>query len=175
MNTFSDLVRDYHVCRHFAKRPIDAESVELLLRSALSATVFKGGRDVHLVVVDEAHLIEKIADANAECSMFLAGAPLVVAILCSDLDNDLWVEDCSSVASVLAYQAEELGLGSCCARIKGLWLSDGTSSETVIRGVLGIPDEYKVLCVVGLGYEADACEGQADEDLLWENVHINTF
>lgn len=175
MNTFSDLVQGYHACRHFAKRSIDAESVELLLRSALSATAFKDGRFVHLVVVDEACLIEKIADANDECAALLSGVPLVVAILCNGLDNDHWVEDCSSVVSVLVYQAEELGLGSCCARIKGAWLSDGTSSETVIRGILEIPDEYKVLCVVGLGYEADALNTQDDEDLLWENVHINTF
>ena len=76
-------------------------------------------------------------------------------------------------------QAEALGLGSCWAQIRGRGLSDGTAAADVVRGVLGLPPELGVLCVVGFGRKAggddDGGAPHGADGLKWENVHINGF
>ena len=54
-------------------------------------------------------------------------------------------------------------------------LSDGTSADEVIRGILGIPEELSVLCVIGVGHKKAERKLQDEEALRWENVHVNVF
>lgn len=72
-------------------------------------------------------------------------------------------------------QAEDLGLGSCWAQMRGRSLSDGTSADDVIHGILEIPAEMKVLCVIGFGQKGNACSLRDEDTLKWENVHINKY
>jgi nitroreductase len=96
-------------------------------------------------------------------------------ILGDPLQNDCWVEDASIAAISMQYQAEDLGLGSCWIQMRGRGLSDGTSADTVIRGVLDIPENMHVLCVVAFGHKADERKPQNEDKLKWENVHLGKF
>jgi nitroreductase len=100
---------------------------------------------------------------------------MAIVVLGDPVQNDCWVEDGSIAAISMQYQAAELGLGSCWVQMRGRGLSDGTSADTVIRGVLGIPDNYSVLCIVAFGHPADERKPQNEDRLKWENVHLNQF
>ena len=106
---------------------------------------------------------------------FLKGAKLVVAVLGDPLQNDCWVEDGSIAAISMQYQAEDLGLGSCWAQMRGRGLADGTSADTVIRGILDIPENLSCLCLLGFGHKADERKPQNEDRLKWENVHVGKF
>lgn len=75
----------------------------------------------------------------------------------------------------MQYQAEELGLGTCWVQMRGRGLSDGTSADEIIRGILDMPDNLSILCVLAVGYKADERKPQTEDKLKWENVHINKF
>jgi len=75
----------------------------------------------------------------------------------------------------MQYQAEELGLGSCWVQMRGRGLSDGTTADTVIRGILDIPENFSVLGVIAVGHKADERKPQNEDKLKWENVHIGKF
>ena len=47
------------------------------------------------------------------------------------------------------------------------------SADDVIHGILGVPDELKVLCVIGFGHKGESKDGHDDDSLKWENVHVN--
>jgi nitroreductase len=85
------------------------------------------------------------------------------------------VEDGSIAAYAMQLQAEELGLGSCWAQMRGRGLSDGTSADTVLRGVLGYPEDMSCLCVIGFGHWTDQRKPQDEDKLKWEQVHLNSF
>ena len=161
--------------RKFTEEEIDAEDVKLILRAGLMSPTSKGQRAWQFVVVDDKTDIEKLADAKELGSQFLKGAPLCVVVLGDPMQNDCWVEDGSIAAISMQYQAEDLGLGSCWVQMRGRGLSDGISADTVIRGVLDIPENYSVLCVLGIGHKADERKPQNEDKLKWENVHINKF
>ena len=175
MTTFKDLAQMRRSHRKFTEQELDAEDVKLILRAALMSPTSKGVRAWQFVVVDDKQDLEKLADAKDLGSQFLKNAPLAIVVLGDPLQNDCWVEDGSIAAISMQYQAEDLGLGSCWIQMRGRGLTDGTSADTVIRGILDIPENLNVLCVVAFGHKADERKPQNEDKLKWENVHIDKF
>lgn len=171
-NTLAQLRRSH---RKFTEEEISAEDVRLILRAALMSPTSKGRRDWQFVVVDDKIDIEKIADAKSNGSLFVKDAPLVVVVLGDSLANDCWIEDASIAAISMQYQAEDLGLGSCWVQMRGRGLSDGTSADVVIRGILDIPENLSCLCVLAFGHKADDRKPQNEDRLKWENVHVGRY
>ena len=150
MTDFKTLAQMRRSHRKFTEQEIDGDDVKLILRAALMSPTSKGQRAWQFVVVDN-------------------------VVLGDPMQNDCWVEDGSIAAISMQYQAEELGLGSCWVQMRGRGLSDGTSADTVIRGILDIPENYNVLCVIAFGHKADERQPQNEDKLKWENVHIDKF
>ena len=175
MKDFKELAQLRRSHRKFTSEEIDGYDVKLILRAGLMSPTSKGQRAWQFVVVDDPMDIEKLSDAKEMGSQFLKGAPLCVVVLGDPIQNDCWVEDGSIAAISMQYQAEDLGLGSCWVQMRGRGLSDGTSADTVIRGILDIPENFNVLCVLGFGHKADERKPQNEDKLKWENVHIGKF
>jgi len=175
MTTFKDLVQMRRSHRKFTDEEIAADDVQLILRAALMSPTSKGQRAWQFIVVDNKTDIEKLADAKDLGSQFLKGAPLAIVVLGDPMQNDCWVEDGAIAAISMQYQAEDLGLGSCWIQMRGRGLSDGTSADTVIRGILDIPDNLNVLCVLAIGHKADERKPQNEDKLKWENVHVDKY
>jgi nitroreductase len=175
MTEFKDLVKLRRSHRKFTEEEFSPEAVQLIMRAALMSPTSKSQRAWQFVVVDDKTDIEKLADAKNLGSQFMKGAPLAVVVLGDPMRNDCWVEDGSIAAISMQYQAEELGLGSCWVQMRGRGLDDGTPADEVIRGILDIPANYSVLCVVAFGHKADERKPQNEDSLKWENVHIGKF
>ena len=175
MTEFKELVRLRRSHRKFTAQEIDADDVRLILRAALMSPTSKGQRGWQFVVVENKNDIEKLADAKELGSQFLKDAPLAIVVLGNPAENDCWVEDGSIAAISMQYQAEDLGLGTCWIQMRGRVLSDGTTADMVIRGVLNIPENLNVLCVLAVGYKADERKPQNEDKLKWENVHVDKY
>ena len=59
--------------------------------------------------------------------------------------------------------------------MRGRGLTDGTSADTVIQGVLGIPENLSCLCILAVGHKADERKPQNEDKLKWENVHVDKY
>ena len=175
MGNFKELVQMRRSHRKFTDEAVDGEAVMLILRAGLMSPTSKGQRAWQFVVVENPADIEKLADAKNLGSQFLKGAPLAIVVLGDPLQNDCWVEDGSIAAISMQYQAEDLGLGTCWIQMRGRGLDDGTTADTVIRGVLDIPENFYVLCVLAVGHKADERKPQNEDKLKWENVHLDKF
>ena len=105
----------------------------------------------------------------------MKGAAVAIVVTGDPLQNDCWVEDGAIAAISMQYQAEDVDLGTCWIQMRGRGLSDGTAADDVIRGVLGLPDNYNVLCIIAVGQKADERKPQNEDKLKWENVHIDKF
>lgn len=175
MTDFKDLVRIRRSHRKFTEEEINPDHVQTILRAALMSPTSKSQRSWQFVVVENKNDIEKLADAKDLGSQFMKGAPLAIAVLGDPQTNDCWIEDCSIAAVSMQYQAEELGLGSCWAQMRGRGLTDGTPADEVIRGILDIPANYRTLCIIAFGHKADERKPQNEDNLKWENVHVDKF
>ena len=175
MTSFKDLVQKHRSYRDFTDEEIDSEYVRLILRAALMSPTSKCRRSWQFIVVDDKRIIEKLSDAKDMGAKFLDNSSLAVVVLGDPQQNDCWIEDGAIASIAMQLQAEELGLGSCWAQMRGRGLSDGTSADMVIRGILDIPENYNVLCVLGFGHKKENRALQDEEALKWENIHINKF
>ena len=175
MTNFKDLAQLRRSHRKFTDEEIDAEDVRLIMRAGLMAPTSKGQRAWQFVVVEDKMDLEKLSDAKDLGGQLIKDAALAIVVLGDPMQNDCWVEDGSIAAISMQYQAEELGLGSCWVQMRGRGLSDGTSADTVIRGILDIPENFSVLCVIAVGHKADERKPQNEDKLKWENVHVGKF
>lgn len=169
---FKQLVSCRRSHRRFTNDEVKPEDLQLILRAALMAPTSKGCRKWHFVVVDDKMTLEKLADAKDVGGVFLKDAPLAIVVCGNPDEDDCWIEDASIAAVTMQYQVADLGLGSCWVQMRGRGLSDGTSADDVLHGILGIPECEKVLCVLAVGYHSDVRKPQNEDALKWENVTI---
>lgn len=169
---FKDLVQARRSHRKFIEQEVASENLHLILRAALMSPTSKGQRAWQFVVVDDRGAIEKMADAKSMGSQFLKSAPLAIVVLGNPDENECWIEDGSIAAISMQYQAQDLGLGSCWIEMRGRGLSDGTSADDVIRGILGYPESQHVICVLAIGHYDDERKPQNEDHLKWENVSV---
>jgi nitroreductase len=172
---FKDLVQQRRSHRKFTAEEIDGEDVKMILRAGLMSPTSKGQRAWQFVVVDNKADLEKLSDAKDLGGAFIKDAAMAIVVLGDPMQNDCWVEDGSIAAITMQYQAEELGIGSCWVQMRGRGLSDGTTADMVIQGVLGIPEDLSCLCVLALGRKADERKLQNEDKLKLENVHVDKF
>ena len=172
---FKDLVQQRRSHRKFTGEGVSAEDVKIILRAGLMAPTSKGQRAWQFVVVDDKQDLEKLSDAKDMGGQLIKGAALAIVVLGDPMQNDCWVEDGSIAAISMQYQIEDLGLGSCWVQMRGRGLSDGTTADTVIQGVLNIPENLSCLCVLAVGHKADERKPQNEEKLKWENVHVEKY
>lgn len=172
---FKDLVQQRRSHRKFTAEEIDGEDVKMILRAGLMLPTSKGQRAWQFVVVDNKADLEKLSDAKDLGGAFIKDAAMAIVVLGDPMQNDCWVEDGSIAAITMQYQAEELGIGSCWVQMRGRGLSDGTTADMVIQGILGIPENLSCLCVLALGRKADERKPQNEDKLKWENVHVDKY
>ena len=172
---FKNLVQQRRSHRKFTTEEIDSEDVKMILRAGLMSPTSKGQRAWQFVVVDDKTDLEKLADSKDLGGAFIKDAAMAIIVLGDPMQNDCWVEDGSIAAISMQYQAEELGIGSCWVQMRGRGLSDGTTADTVIQGVLGIPENLSCLCILALGHKADERKPQNEDKLKWENVHVDKY
>ena len=175
MTDFKDLAQLRRSHRKFTDEEINPDDVQAILRAALMSPTSKSQRAWQFVVVEDKTDIEKLADAKDLGSQFMKGAPLAIVVLGDPMKNDCWIEDGSIAAVSMQYQAEELGLGSCWVQMRGRGLTDGTTADEVIRGILDIPANFNTLCIIAFGHKADERKPQNEANLKWENVHVDKF
>ena len=98
---------------------------------------------------------------------------MVVAV--DSTKSDVYVEDATCAALLMHLQAADLGLGSCWIQVRNRFAADGEDSETVIRELLGIPDDISVECIVTFGHIDETRRPVDPDKLLWEKVHIGKW
>ena len=172
---FKELAQMRRSHRKFTGEEISGDTVQLILRAALMSPTSKSQRAWQFVVVDDKMDLEKLSDAKDLGGQFIKGAAMAVVVLGDPMQNDCWVEDGAIAAISMQYQAEDLGLGSCWVQMRGRGLSDGTTADEVIRGILDIPENLSCLCVVAFGHKADERKPQNEDKLKWENVHVAKY
>lgn len=175
MNSFSNLVQVRRSIRKFTDEELTPEELQLILRSALMSPTSKSSRSWHFIVVDDKEKLEKISLCKEMGASFIADAPLAIVVLGDTDKSDVWIEDASVASVTMQYQATELGLGSCWAQIRNRSMADGTPADDVLRYLLRYPANLTALSVIAFGHPAMERKPQDEDNLKWENVHVNQF
>lgn len=150
-----ELLRGRRSVRRFTPEKIAPELIEILTEAALRAPSSRGGNPWQFILVDNPEILGKLAHAKQHGSEFLNNAPLAVVVCADSGKSDVWVEDCSIAAIIIQLTAVSLGLGSCWAQIRNRQHDDTTTAELYLQDLLGLPEQIKVACILGIGHPAE--------------------
>ena len=170
-----DLLRTRRSIRKFTEQPIEPEKLEILKEAILRAPSSKNSNAGEYIFVDDRELIQKLAQSKPHGAAPLLTAQLAIVILVNESKTAAWIED-SSIASFVAHlTAHSLGLGSCWIQIRGREYSEEKTSEEYISALLNIPEGFRVLSIVAVGYAQRPHEGRPISELDFGKIHCNGF
>ncbi len=171
---FFEVLRKRRSVRRFQNRPVPRELVEKLLEAAFLSPSSFNKRPWHFIVVDEREKLKALSKAKLGASG-LATAPLAVVVTADESRSDVWIEDASIAAEHIQLAAFDLGLSSFWVQIRNRMHDESKTAEDYVRELLAIPENYRVLCIIGVGYPAEKKPPHGDGVVEWEKVSLNRF
>ncbi|TAK27072.1 MAG: nitroreductase family protein [Chloroflexota bacterium] len=153
--------------RKFTPQDVSDQQIRLLLSAGMAAPSGHNFQPWHFVVVREEDNRLALAETHGYAGM-IKQAPAVIAV-CADSEMSLhWLEDACLAAGNILLQATALGLGA-------VWVAvyPHAEHEIFVRGVLGIPERIRVVCLIPVGYPAEAKPPRTKYDP--GKVHLERF
>lgn len=134
--------------RNYTDQPVSAEQVEAILRAAMAAPSASNKQPWHFVAVQERSTLDQLAEVHQYAKMLKAATLCVV--VCGDVSNRFWEQDCAAATQNILLAATGLGLGS-------VWLGIHPNPEPTNKVVqlLNIPETHLPLCLISIGHPAE--------------------
>jgi len=151
-------------------KPIPKETIEELLRAAMSAPSAGNEQPWQFLVIDDRKKLDSITGVNPNAKMCKEAQAAI--LVCGDTTKEkypgFWVQDCAAATQNILLAAHERGLGS-------VWTGIYPIPERVqgFRQLLAIPDTIIPFCLVPLGYPAK--ESPQVDRFQRDRVHYNSW
>ena len=168
-----DVIRRRRSCRKFTAERVEDEKLGEILTSAMWAPTSRSTRAWEFVVVRDQDMKEKLSMAT-HSSRFVVGASVVIVVCYDNEKGFRFREDCSICAEHIHLEATAQGLASCFVQVCDAGDPVG-SAEPYVKGLLGIPDHYRVQCMMPLGYPAVPLAEHTEDEYDHAKVHMESF
>lgn len=148
MNVF-EAVHHRRSIRKYTDAPVSDETVETLLKAAMSAPSAGNAQPWQFVVITDREILNRVPDVHPYAAM-AKQAPVGI-LICGDLRLEKypgnWVADCSAATQNLLLAAHASGLGA-------VWTGVYPQQDRIegFRKLLGLPDQVIPLAFVPVGY-----------------------
>jgi nitroreductase len=143
---FSDLIRKRRSIRKYKKEMPEMDLIKQCIEAACNAPSAHNSQPWEFIIVKNKEKILQLGETQRH-SQFLKNAPMAVVVLAEEGVSSHFVEDCSCAIMLLMLKAAELGLGTCWNAVYG-----DEKREEYVRNVLGLPEKYRVICNIAVGY-----------------------
>jgi len=149
MNVF-EAIKNRYSCRSYKTGPVPEEKLKKVLEAARLAPSAHNEQEWKFVVVKNLEKRREVSEAAGQS--FIAEAPVIIAAVATDPEHIMssgvpaYAVDLAIAVEHMALQAVEEELGTC-------WI--GAFGQEEVKKVLNIPDEYKVVALMPLGFPAD--------------------
>lgn len=159
--------------RSYLDKPVDAATIEQLLRAGMAAPTAVNRQPWHFVVVNDRAQLEALSKTNPYSKM-LGKAPLAI-VVCGDMEKALegnarefWVQDCSAATENILLAVNALGLGA-------VWTGAYPSEDRckAISDVLELPEHLIPLNIIVIGYPDK--ENTPKDKWKPENISYNVY
>ena len=142
--------------RKFLAGKVEKEKLQRIVDMALQAPSSRNSRSTRLVVVEDSALLEKMSQMRDYGSAFMKDAQAAIVVMGDKNATDLWLDNCAITATILQLAVVDEGLASCWVHVNDRPclkdVPEGAKADDYLRELLGISDNYGILCAVALGY-----------------------
>lgn len=153
------LLKTRRSIREFKDQAVEKDKLEKMVETARYAPTANNVQPWQFVVVTEDDKITTLENYIDQGKEF----PACIAVFAEDTDHHL--EDGSNATTYLMLAARELGLGTC-------WIgSYGKPYTSDVKELLNVPENYKLISMVTVGYPDEnphPDKKELDEVINWE-------
>jgi nitroreductase len=150
---FTDVIKKRRSVRKYKDTPVSKDKILKILEAARIAPSAGHRQPWHFIVVEEKETIKKLAK-----QAWAATAPVMIVGLADLVASPNWcINDLGIAFEHIVLAATDLGLGTC-------WMGQ-SNREELVRNLLDIPDNYKVVALITLG-EPDETPGPKERKTL---------
>jgi len=141
-----EVIKTRRSIRVYKDKEVEPEKLLACLEAARWAPSAGNGQPWEFLVVTDDETRRKLSGVHPY-ARFLVKAPAILAFIADPTKSQRTCSiDASLAAENFMLAAHAMGLGTCWAGVYD------TNLETPIKGVLGIPKELRVLCLISVGY-----------------------
>ncbi len=131
--------------RAYTGEPVTREQIEELVDCGRLAANARNRQPWEFVAVTDRAMLQKLAGVTEGRGEFVGTSAVTIVVLGVATD-ELYVAGCSNAAQNMLVAAHAMGLGGCWAQL------DGRPFGEEVRKLIGAPDTFKPLCMLGIGY-----------------------
>lgn len=157
--------------RKFNDEPVTKEELDKILHAALLAPTSMNRKPCNFMVVERKETLVDLANSKDHGADLIRGADKAIVVVADTMVADTWIEDSSIALTYMHLMATELGLGSCWVQIH-LRSKNGKDSEGIVRDILKIDDNYRIVGIMALGHSDDIPPAYELADIDKNKVHF---
>lgn len=161
-----EALRGRRSIRRFTDQAVEKEKIETIIDCARLAPSAINIQPWEFVVVTNSTKREEIARLT-DYGKFIKDAPVLVAVFCKE--TKYYLEDGCAATENILIAAHALGLGAC-------WVAgDKKAYAEAVRETLDVPEGYKLVSLIPIGYPAEWPRGEAYKRALKDVLHWEKF
>ncbi len=169
-----EVIKKRRSIRSYLDKEVEEEKIKEILKAAMFAPTAKNLRPTEFIIVKDEKLRSELSKATIY-SKFAKRAPIVVVICYDTNKGRRFREDCSIAAAHIYLEAVNQGLGTCFVQIVEGAEAKAGEPEAFVRRLLNIPNNYRIQCLMPLGYPADSHPLHDDQEFDEKRIHLDKF
>ena len=147
----TDVMLKRRSIRQYTEEAIPQDKLEKILKAGLIAPTSMNRKPCEMIVVrDKATLVQLSQTKSAGANM-LAECNAAIVVIADSHKADTWIEDSSIALAYMSLMAIDAGVGNCWCQIHLRKTSEGQDAESVVRHLLKLADEYRIVGILALG------------------------
>ena len=154
---FKEVVKKRRSTRRYTGQPVEKEKLQRAMELALRAPSSKNTRSTRLMAVTDLKRVHELGKLRDWGSSLLEEAGAAIVVLGDEAASPMWKTNAAIMATLLQLALVDEGLATCWVHV-GDYLTlkdvpDSQRSEDYVKELLPeIPSDYRVLCVISIGY-----------------------
>ncbi len=168
-----EVIKKRRSVRAYKPKSVEEGKIKEILKAAMFSPSSWGTRAWEFVIVKDPKTRKALSEATPYSS-FVKDAPVII-VVCYDTETGRkFKEDSSICAAHIHLEAVNQGLASCFVQIAD---ADGPhgNAEAYVKELLGIPQNYRVQCLLPIGYAASELPEHSDSEYDESKIHYERF
>ena len=161
--------------RTYTEEPVSEEDLKKILYAGLLSPTGRNRKPWEFIVVQDKDVLAKMSESRIMGAGMLNGAAAAIVVLGDEEKTDVWTEDCSIAMSNMHLMASSLGVGSCWIQGRLREASEGVTTETFLRDLLGYPSNMRLEAILSLGMPDKEATPHAMEEVDETKIHWERY
>lgn len=172
---FYDVIKNRESIKQFKSDPVDESKLTRIVNAVMMSPSWKNNSSYRLILIDNMEeknkLSQTIINDTNEASKSIIQAPVVAVVVADPSqsgivgDKEYYLVDGAIAMEHFVLAATNEGYGTC-------WIA--AVNEDMVRQVLNIPENYRVVAMTPLGETAVSEESQEKKDIS-EYIFLNSW